>query len=62
MLIPSHSNLPKEIIEKVIREVDSNNGEIVDFLSKLIKFKTASQNPSDEFYPTGIKNCMVMWM
>jgi len=31
---------------------------MVDFLSQLIKFKTASQNPKDEFYPTGIKDCI----
>lgn len=40
------------------REVDSNRGEIIDFLSKLIKFKTASQNPSDEFFTTEIKKCI----
>jgi len=42
----------------VIGEVDRNKVEIIDFLLNLIKFKTASQNPSDEFFTTGIKDCI----
>ena len=49
--------LPKEITQRVSQQVKAASGEILGFLTRLVNFRTASQDPKDQYFPAEIRAC-----
>ena len=49
--------LPDAIVQKISQQVDSAGSDIMNFLARLVQFRTASQDPQDKYFPTEIKAC-----
>ena len=47
--------LPDTIIDRVSRQVDASQGEILEFLTSLVRFRTPSQDPADGHFPDEIE-------
>lgn len=55
--MPQTTSLPDEIVERVSQQVHNSSAEIQEFLATLIGFRTASQDPEDEYFASEIKDC-----
>ena len=49
--------LPETIIQQVSQEVDASSDAIMAFLARLVQFRTPSQDPQDQYFPSEIKAC-----
>jgi acetylornithine deacetylase/succinyl-diaminopimelate desuccinylase family protein len=50
-------SLPERVITNIFQKIDNNKDDIIDFLAKLIKYRTPSQDPKDAYYQPEIKKC-----
>lgn len=54
-MTPLGQLLPEHIIDRVSQQVEDSRDDIVEFLSRLIQFRTPSQDPADKDFPEHIK-------
>lgn len=51
------TQLPEQIVQRVVQQVDAAGADIMGYLAKLVSFRTASQDPKDPYFPTEIHAC-----
>lgn len=51
------SQLPEAIVQKIAQQVDAASADIMQFLARLVNFRTPSQDPQDKYFPSEIKAC-----
>jgi acetylornithine deacetylase len=56
-LMSGTEQLPDEVVQRVSQQVETAGAEILGFLSQLVSFRTASQDPKDQYFPTEIQKC-----
>lgn len=49
--------LPEAVVQRVSQQVEAASDEILGFLSRLVSFRTASQDPKDEYFLPEIRAC-----
>jgi acetylornithine deacetylase len=50
-------SLPEQAIQRIARQVQANQAEIMGYLARLVNFRTASQDPKDPYFQTEIHAC-----
>ena len=54
--MPENNSLPHPILERVTRQVEKSETEIIGFLQDLVRYKTPSQDPEDLNFPEEIRS------
>jgi acetylornithine deacetylase len=55
--MPDTQQLPEQIIQRVSQQVDTASAEIMGYLARLVSFRTASQDPKDQYFSSEIHAC-----
>lgn len=51
------NTIPDDLFARVSSQVEASSEEIIGFLKNLVSFRTASQDPKDEYFVAGIRAC-----